>query len=674
MLASRRSDLTSTGPTLWWRAAFVIATLTASAMTLGASRITSARLDEAWASDVRTVTAGLWALGLLALGLRLAVVGWLATTAPGHRLDGPRVRRWHRAATLLVAVASGLAVIGLVESSPLHRVAVATLTAVSAGAAIAMTPAMAELLEQERWLRLGAITMVGPMARLAVTWLVVDGRHPLSGIAPIAVADVVTVLAARRLRPSAPSLIDVLPGRRYLLSGAVAATGLLVTVAMASIALRGQLGPDADVYNSSGAAARLVGYLPLTMAMLSFPSLARAPIGSPRLRTTYLRTMAWSATPAIVTSVVLLAAPTTILTALDLPVGDSAVTTLRLLSLAWLLLAASITPILFAIARGSRLALIAWAGTGVLAAGHIVATTPTALAGVAALGALTLLAAVTVPALARIGPVIRTMASPADRRERLGAQPVTVVVPCYNPGPVVATTLTEIHEVLTRASFEVRILVVTDGSTDGSDDLIDTVRIDGLRHLRHPMNRGKGAALRTGFEHALSDPSGVIAFIDADGDLSPSLLLPLIAVQQATGADIVFGSKMADGSTIDMSRGRRITSAGFRMLVRSLFRLDISDTQTGLKVLRSEVVHAILPTLRDDGFTVDLELFVAAKAAGFDRFAETPVVLKRTGSSTLRARSVGGMLAQTLRLFWRAHATLEYDRSATALAPATSAR
>jgi len=102
------------------------------------------------------------------------------------------------------------------------------------------------------------------------------------------------------------------------------------------------------------------------------------------------------------------------------------------------------------------------------------------------------------------------------------------------------------------------------------------------------------------------------------------------------------------------------------MLIRVLFQLDVRDTQTGIKLIHRRVLDAVLPSLREDGFALDLEMFIAARAAGFTNYVEIPVVLQRQATSTtstISTRAVRRMFGDTLRLFWRTKITLEYVRS-----------
>ena len=104
-------------------------------------------------------------------------------------------------------------------------------------------------------------------------------------------------------------------------------------------------------------------------------------------------------------------------------------------------------------------------------------------------------------------------------------------------------------------------------------------------------------------------------------------------------------------------------SRTFALIIRLLFQLDITDTQTGIKLYSRDVISKTLPFLEETGFALDLELFVAARSSGFQHFVEVPVDLRRTGGSTVSVRTVWQMLLHTARIFWRSQVTLQYLRA-----------
>jgi glycosyltransferase involved in cell wall biosynthesis len=167
--------------------------------------------------------------------------------------------------------------------------------------------------------------------------------------------------------------------------------------------------------------------------------------------------------------------------------------------------------------------------------------------------------------------------------------------------------------------------------------------------LHYEPNRGKGYALRHGFSCANGD---LVAFIDADMELHPSGIGTLIEILEDRGADVVVGTKTHPDSQVHYPIFRRFQSAIYRRIVRGLFRLDVSDTQTGLKVFRRSPLDEVMPLLQSDGFAFDLELLVLINDAGY-RIHEGPVELDYRFATTTGARAVLDVLVDTARIALR---------------------
>lgn len=241
---------------------------------------------------------------------------------------------------------------------------------------------------------------------------------------------------------------------------------------------------------------------------------------------------------------------------------------------------------------------------------------------------------------------------------------LTVVVPYFNPGTRVRDTIDELVRTLatTGASFEV--IAVSDGSTDGSEislaglwpAVVQTVRLD--------ENRGKGEALRAGFTRGRGR---FLGFIDADGDLPPDQIAAMAALAVGDGdpagpPDVVLGSKRHPRSEVVYPPMRRLYSWLWQQLVFVLFDLRVRDTQTGLKLVRREVIADALPRMLEKRFAFDLELLVVARRLGYRRFVEMPVRIRQRFGSTVSVRAAGGMLLDLLAIFYRLHILRYYDR------------
>ncbi len=236
---------------------------------------------------------------------------------------------------------------------------------------------------------------------------------------------------------------------------------------------------------------------------------------------------------------------------------------------------------------------------------------------------------------------------------------LTLVVPFYNPGAGLHDYLGRVLDVLESTGITYEVLAVSDGSTDGSESTIADLLDDRCRLLTLPRNTGKGQAVRTGF---LVGAGTYLGFIDADGDLPADLLANFIERARSDRPEILLGSKRHPGSVVHYPPTRRLYSWGFQLLVLGLFHLHVRDTQTGVKLIRRDVLATVLPLMREEGFAFDLELFVLARRYGFGRLVELPVVINQRFKSTVSVRTAAQMLADTTRIFLRCHLTRAYDR------------
>jgi glycosyltransferase involved in cell wall biosynthesis len=142
----------------------------------------------------------------------------------------------------------------------------------------------------------------------------------------------------------------------------------------------------------------------------------------------------------------------------------------------------------------------------------------------------------------------------------------------------------------------------------------------------------------------------LIVFLDADLDLPPEQLPALLVTMG--DADVLVGAKRDSMTAGRYPLIRRVLSRLFSLATVGLFRLSVSETQTGLKIFRRNVLEVVIPQMRIEGYAYDLEMLVRAQRAGF-KLAQTPVELG-PGASTASLR--GGMLWQmardTARLQW----------------------
>ena len=236
---------------------------------------------------------------------------------------------------------------------------------------------------------------------------------------------------------------------------------------------------------------------------------------------------------------------------------------------------------------------------------------------------------------------------------------LTVVVPYYNPGPVLRATVDRAVEVLRETGISFEVVTVSDGSTDGSDASLEGLDPDVVVQVVLP-HAGKGKAVRAGLARGRGHYLG---FIDGDGDVPPELLAEFVRLVQKAHPDVVLGSKRHPDSEVVYPVARRMYSWGYQQLVRVLFHLDVRDTQAGIKLVRRDVLVAVLPSMVEQGYAFDLELLVLARAHGYRHLIEAPLRIGRRFSSTVSPRVVAEMLRDTLAIWWRLRVRHSYGRA-----------
>jgi glycosyltransferase involved in cell wall biosynthesis/O-antigen/teichoic acid export membrane protein len=235
----------------------------------------------------------------------------------------------------------------------------------------------------------------------------------------------------------------------------------------------------------------------------------------------------------------------------------------------------------------------------------------------------------------------------------------SLVVPFYNPGSHLGGHVREVVHVLEQAGVSFEVLAISDGSTDHSEEQLEEIASEQLTVVRLEENQGKGAALRVGLSMGRGEYLG---FIDGDGDLPAGLLTDCLKIIGKDHPDIIFGSKRHPDSDVVYPPMRHLYSWGYQQLNRVLFRLPIRDTQTGVKVIRRDVLAAVLPRMVEKRFAFDLELFVVARQQGFGDFVEMPVVIGQRYTSTVSIRSVRDLLQDTAAIFYRLWILRFYER------------
>jgi dolichol-phosphate mannosyltransferase len=222
---------------------------------------------------------------------------------------------------------------------------------------------------------------------------------------------------------------------------------------------------------------------------------------------------------------------------------------------------------------------------------------------------------------------------------------VWLILPTYDEAENIAAIVAAADAVLEQAAPGThRILVVDDGSPDGTGEIADRLAAGSaaVEVLHRTVREGLGPAYIAGFEHALKRGADFVMEMDADFSHDPADLARLLAA--AADADLVLGSRyVAGGGVTDWGRVRRLVSRGGSWYARKVLGLGVRDLTGGFKCFRRAVLEAIdLPTVRSRGYAFQVELTDRAVQAGF-AVVELPIVFRdrKLGRSKMSWRIAG---------------------------------
>jgi glycosyltransferase involved in cell wall biosynthesis len=193
---------------------------------------------------------------------------------------------------------------------------------------------------------------------------------------------------------------------------------------------------------------------------------------------------------------------------------------------------------------------------------------------------------------------------------------LSVVIPCYNE----KNTIAEIVHRVRAVGLAHEIIVIDDGSTDGTREVLTQVPAgDDLKVIYHDRNRGKGAAVRTGFKTATGD---VFLIQDADLEYDPREYPALIKPIEEGISKVVYGSRFLGGPRKAMFFWNMVANRTLTLVTNILYNSIISDMETCYKVFRAEVIRGI--PLRSRRFDFEPEITAKVLKRGY-RIYEVPI-------------------------------------------------
>lgn len=227
---------------------------------------------------------------------------------------------------------------------------------------------------------------------------------------------------------------------------------------------------------------------------------------------------------------------------------------------------------------------------------------------------------------------------------------LSVVVPVYNEEKRLRKTLSRLGNYLKHHTVSYEILVIDDGSTDRSGEIVREMG-QGLnvRLIRHNSNHGKGYAVRKG---VLESRGKLIFFTDADLSTPPQEVTRFVKIFNKSQADILIGSRSVPGSELKIKQPCYRQSMGrvFNWFVKLLTPLRFMDTQCGFKGFRREAALEIFSRAKEKGFAFDVEILLLAKKLGYG-IEEIPVTWVNNRTSKVGAlKDSSRMFLELLRI------------------------
>jgi glycosyltransferase involved in cell wall biosynthesis len=193
---------------------------------------------------------------------------------------------------------------------------------------------------------------------------------------------------------------------------------------------------------------------------------------------------------------------------------------------------------------------------------------------------------------------------------------LSVVIPIFNEEPTIGDVIGRLKTTMQKIGFKHEIIVVDDCSEDRSLEISKSQNVKVYSLKKH---MGKGYALRTGFAKAKGE---IIATIDSDGSHRPEELPRLLAPILQDKADLVIGSRFLRQKPVSTRKLNALGVRLFNVLIKILTRTEVSDSQSGYRVIKSEVLKNL--SLKSGEYEIESEMLVKTARRGF-RIREVPI-------------------------------------------------
>ncbi|MGB9594633.1 MAG: glycosyltransferase family 2 protein [Candidatus Poribacteria bacterium] len=188
---------------------------------------------------------------------------------------------------------------------------------------------------------------------------------------------------------------------------------------------------------------------------------------------------------------------------------------------------------------------------------------------------------------------------------------ICIIIPGYNESRMIGQVVTNAHKIIDD------IVVIDDGSKDNTAQIS---KDSGAYVIKHEVNKGKGAALRTGFQYAVEKGYDAVITMDSDGQHDPNDIPNFLDALEKIGSGIIIGSRMGDISTMPLIR--RCTNKLTSFTASRIAHQKIEDSQSGFRLITTDVLKTV--KLETAGFETESEILIKASKVGF-RIVSVPI-------------------------------------------------
>jgi dolichyl-phosphate beta-glucosyltransferase len=226
---------------------------------------------------------------------------------------------------------------------------------------------------------------------------------------------------------------------------------------------------------------------------------------------------------------------------------------------------------------------------------------------------------------------------------------LSIIIPAFNEETRIGATLDAVNKYMKEQKYDYEILVVDDGSTDGTATLVQekAKTIPHILFFKEKKNTGKGNAVKKGMLNAVGD---IRLFMDADNSTSIDQIEKLLP-HFNQGHQIVIGSRRVKGARVVVKQNlfREISGAIFRTVAHTLLPLCVKDTQNGFKAFSKDTATEIFSESTIKGWSFDVEIILLAQKKGYS-IKEVPIIWINDKRSTVRLTQMFRMLTDLVKL------------------------